>query len=283
MNYSYSINDTEPGVGWAEKLFEYNKQLLKENRITIEDARAVDWRFLVGVTANKKVCIIGGSHAIVPLTIASECAELTYINNDGELLEYIQHRAKECGITNLSTLHAEDEKTPLSYQKKFDICCVYSWYAGSGKNCRFGEMVSRVRAMVNSGGCACFFIENSRLLLPAIRKKTLKSGSLRASYGRSRSLMKKCGFAWVESFSPLPSGKSVPLYYLPLDSKRAIQYFVRCILPMIFLLTPEARKKSGMIFPLVATGTRIMQFLRLEWLLKYLVPEYFIVAGSAEC
>lgn len=304
--------ETAEKEGWQKVLYE--KIHLKDARDynIIGDERRADWKYLLPLKRSAVVLDLGCGWGAISISL-SEVADTVYsMDATLERVRWLDLRRRQEGITNIIPVHGGDQlKLPFP-EKYFDLICmvgvlewVGSWDEKINPKQAQIEMLNEVFKLLKKGGILYIGIENRfginyllggkdhnglpfvsilpRFLASIISKRF--TGNPYTTYQYSvfgyRELLNKAGFRDIVFYAPLPQYRS-PIFYLPLDNSRVINYFFRYLFGMLSNTSASTRKYYGLLYDFGKIISKVMSAVNLSYLAKLFAPGFSVIAKKGD-
>jgi SAM-dependent methyltransferase/uncharacterized protein YbaR (Trm112 family) len=266
--------------GWATALYEYAKARIGRGGTTTEDQRTADWIYLMPLTRETKVVVLGCGLGTVPIVLAKACGKVYAADSSWEKIAYLNVRKRQQGIENLFPVFVRGVSGLPFPGKCFDLVSVRQFQWGM-KPTGFENVAQYVHRLLKDGGTAHFSLGN-RLAYQRLLRREKKDPSfpLHTIFSYRR-MLRAAGFSEIQFYSPLPHHNGIPLFYLPLENKPALDFFFRNIFPLFEMVTPEVKLRYGLEYAVAKVGVRICLFLKLTRFAKVFSPGFCIIAEKA--
>jgi SAM-dependent methyltransferase len=274
---------------WQEVAFHAALALERDGRSApaSEDARSLDWRFLLRLDGSERVLLLGCGLGQATCTLAAAAGEVCVVDTDRERLAGVERRLRQSAVGNASTAVAETiDRLPFP-DSHFDLVVAgrpempEAYAHGS-----LEQFAARIRKAIKPGGMAQFSVRNRWSPLGLAAESGSRGGpatdagsSLVASIAGCRRALRRAGFDDVQVYAPLPLHDGIPLVLLPLDGGAPAALFLRDLCSVFEMVSPEARGRYGWLYTAARAGLRLVGWLRGGWSLKYVVPGFCLLAS----
>lgn len=266
--------------GWQTALYDFSISRVLQSLPVPEDQRIADWTYFAPLTDQSSALIIGCGWGEVPITLSKRCHHVTAVDSLPERVDFLKVRQKQQRIDNLEVhLLTEDWTLPFP-DASFDFVCVGPQPARSGAFLPFKKAAQRVYQLLKDDGAA-FFSAGNRWSVASLHSRTQNGVLSRHTLFGYRSILKKCGFADIQAYAPLPYYDGIPLMNLPLDEPHAIRFFFRHIFPLFEMVSPES-KKAYAEYAAARFGVRLLRIFGLESISKYFLTGFSLRAQKPE-
>lgn len=246
-------------VGCEAALYELARKRIAEEKTLLEDPRVADWIYLTPLARNAKALVIGCGLGTLPLSLARVCKEVTVVDPDSRRIGFLNLRMKEKGIRNVETICGTPDE---SLEESFDLVSLTDW-----------SLVGKMPPLLKEGGVLGLSVGN----------RLWGRGDHTLSGYRRR--LRKIGFSDLLIHAPLPYHDGIPLFYLPLGRRGAMNFFFEKIFPLAEMVSPETKKQYAIPYQLARIGVRIAKAFHLLPLAGNFVPGFLVLAkkgGAAQ-
>lgn len=261
--------------GWQRGWFEYTRRELARGH-AVDDARAADWTYFARVGPDSRVLLTGWPLLVSVMALVGRVREVWVLagEEDAGLVAFWQ---KSTGAMNVRVVRGDVRDGLPFRERSFDLVSIGSAPAG-GAGLTFSEIARAAMRLLSGNGTAHFVVGN--WLWSKVTGGNNGRG-LRSVIGYRREL-RRLRFAGIRVFAPLPRHTCTPLCYLPLDSRPAIETFLRDLFPLFAAVSPEVKRAYAFEYLLARLGVWAMTAGNLGGLLKFLVPGYSILAQRVD-
>ncbi len=263
---------------WSVALYEYVKKRVEKGDTVTEDQRIADWRYLLPLHRDSYALVLGSGWGTVPIALAETCGRVYAIDSTWEKIAFVNARRKQQGIDNLYPVYMKGVSSLPFPEKFFDLITMVDFQRHATRSVRFREIVRYLYCLLKEGGRIYFSVDN-RLAFQHLFRLVKANATLpiHTIYGY-RHILQEEGFSEIRFYAPLPHYDGIPLFYLPLESSEALNYFFQNIFPLFEMVSPEVKKQYGFQYKLAKIGVRLTLIFRLTNLAKFLVPGFSIIA-----
>ena len=265
----------------SESIYLSQPPPLQEN-LSDEDRRVADWIYLVPLSADSVVLVLGCSRKIIPLVLSENCGRVYVVDSNQAEINLLKAQIERQGINNLFPVQSSnilDLKFPPRY---FDFISVQGFAVPPGESISFQSLIQQVRPFLREGGVLQVTMGNQldpRQLIFA-KQKNPNEPFPHHTYWDYRRILKSEGFSDVQFHAPLPGYRGIPLFYVPLEDRRAVGFFLRNVFPLCETVSHKRKQAYAIEYGLAKIATRLMLALRLSFLLKFFVPGYSVIAKN---
>ena len=268
---------TAQNEGWQTALFNFNKEQVAKDYPTLEDKRMSDWRFLIPIDKTHTVLVLGCGLGVIPIALSEQCKKVYAVDPEWEKATFLNIRKDQLGIENLIPLQGNKiDKLPFK-KESFDLVVILGNNYPMDSSYNFDLLSEQIHRLLKERGKTYFCLANKWSFQHLFTQVKTKDAKLTYNlYGYKRILEKK-KFSNIRFFAPLPYHNRIPMFYLPLDSKKAIQFFFRSVFPLFDMVTPEVKKTYGLQYKLIKIIVKIALLLRLTALVKLFVSGFSII------
>lgn len=263
--------------GWNNAFFEFNKQLVNEGIPAIEDARSVDWQYLVDIKKTSTVLLVGCNLGIAAVEIAKRCEKVYIAHSEFAAIHLLQIRSVQQNIDNLFPILIDDPcKLPFK-NISFDLI-VFANFIIKKPLLSIKTLLKLFNQFLSKNGNVCLSLENKYSFQRLFRPLNNKTGMSIQSYSKYLSTISQCGFTGMESYAPLPHFNRIPLFYVPLKNNNALSYFVKYTFALFNVVTPETKRAYGIQFTIARIGISFISIFKLIGFIRHVVPGFFFIA-----
>lgn len=270
--------------GWRRGWFEYARCEVSRDH-AIDDARAADWTYLVRVGPDSRVLLTGWPLLVSAMALAGRVREVWVLAGEEDAtLVALWREGTETANVHVVQGNLRDG---LPFREgMFDLVSIgHDAEPSDGIGMTFSELAHAAMRVLRANGTAHFVVGNWLWPARLIGGGARESGLPQRSIVGYRRVLQRVRFAGVKVFAPLPRHTRTPLCYLPLESRSAIESFMRDLFPLFAAVSPEVKRAYAVEYWLARMGVWLISAAHLGGLLKFLVPGYCILAqrvpGSA--
>ncbi len=260
--------------GWNTALYNYTKVQVGKNGTVVEDQRTADWRYLLPLSSESVALVLGCGLGTVPVALSETCRKVYAVDSCWDKVAFLNIRKKQHKIDNLYPTYAHDTLSLPFSAGCFDLVSVRDM----AQPLPFYKTVRRAHGLLKEGAIAHFSLGNrlafQRLLC---RGESGASPPLHTIFGYRR-ILKTEGFSDIQFYAVLPHHNGIPLFYIPLESSQAMEFFLRNIFPLFEMVTPESKQAFALEYMVAKIAVRLGLFFNLTSLAKIFVPGFCVIA-----
>jgi SAM-dependent methyltransferase len=265
--------------GWQVAAHEHMKVLNhRAYRLAIDEYSA-QLRFLLPLTPESRVLQLQCGWGAVALNMATCTASVVAMDDRAARLCFLSARRAHMGAENLHIVYGSPSP-PLPFVDGtfdaviiLDVLAQVGATAGSKWKRMQHEHLEEAKRVLRSGGWLLLGVANR---LGFFRPHMRSPRHLRTYWGYCR-VVHDVGFSKTQFHSPLPSHQE-PFFILPLDRSRLLTHFIdRMFTAEDYRSKLEARG-LGSAYRLAQALWRVGRRLQVTALLRYVVPDYLILA-----
>ena len=273
----------------------------------VSDERRGDWKYLLPLSKNSVVLDFGCGWGAISLALSRVCGKVIAMDANWERIKFLSLVKKQQKIDNIFPVHGGREIDIPFQDGYFDLVSmvgVLEWLAwkknGNPQKIQL-DFLKRISRLIKKGGHLYIGIENrfgfnyilggrdhNRLRFVSLMPRSIASflskkitGEPYTTYQYSifgyKKLLMEAGFSKVEFFLPLPQYRA-PFYYIPFNNTNAFNYFLDTIFPLLETASPETKKAYGFQYKTAKAGAKIVSFLKLTSLARFIAPGFSIIA-----
>lgn len=272
-------------VGWPAAVFEDGLRDAQGADAVVEDLRALDWTFLLDLRDSSTALVLGCGFGMAPCAVAARVQSVYALERREREhgIALVRLQARQQGINNLRTMLCR-RAAELPFQSgTFDLVATGGWLPtrASASAAEFRTLAAAVRPLLRPGGTAQFLVRNrispARVLTARLGGQQAAAFSLTAR--SCRKTLQDLGYSVVRLYAPLPLYDRAPLMYLPLESRPAIEGFLKDCFASFDLVSPEVKRRYRFELRLARMAVAVMRRARLAHLLESLVPGFCVLAS----
>ncbi len=267
--------------GWGVAFYYYTKAQIEQGKTVLEDERMADWRYLLPAQTGNTVLTLGAGWGTIPVALAENATAVHVVDRSPETIAFLRIRQRQQNLHQLHLIHA-DSWSHLNFERDaFDLIAVREFDWNGGHPMPFGEMLRRLYPLLKPGGTIQVTVGNRlafQQLLGLERKH--RSSPLHTLPGYRR-ILRTAQFTDIQVYAPLPHHQGIPMFYVPLDDTRAMQFFFSHLFPLFERVSAEARQAYRLQYAIARTMVRFSLMTRLTRLAPYFVPGFCIFARKA--
>jgi hypothetical protein len=265
---------------WQHVVFEQMKAVVQSDRSEpSEDVRTLDWTYLVP-TSGRRVLVLGCGWGLAPCSLALRASHVSVVDVDGDRLAFVQERARQIGVRNMTVRQCERLDTLPMNDEAFDLIVAGrpELPAEFTVGVTFQRFAAILLTLLGRDGTVQFSVRNT--WSPSTFGSGGKSGYAQ-SLRQCRALLLQAGFARVEVYAPLPHYDAAPLALLPMKGTAAGKIFLRDLAGVFETVSPESRAAYGIRYPLARAVLQLLRHSGGAGLLKYGVPGFCVLASRS--
>lgn len=294
--------------GWTTAIYDYLKLKSIRDYVIVGDERRADWRYLLPLSQDSVALDLGCGWGAIAIALSEICGSVIAMDATWERISFLNIRKEQQKIENLFPIHGGDQLEFPFYDNYFDLVSMVgvlewigTWYINAKPRDAQITALKKICSLLKKGGYLYIGIENRfgyqylvgakdhnglpfvsilpRLLANFVSK--LFTGEAYTTYQYSiygyKKILWEAGFSEIQFFSPLPQYRT-PLFYLPLSSNKALNYFFEYIFPLFDMVSPEVKKDYALQYKIAKIGVRLVLLLKITGLAKFFVPGFSILA-----
>ena len=295
--------------GWETALYEYTKARVTRNGLAYEDQRVADWKYLLPLSRDSVVMVVGCGLGTVPVSLAETCGRVYAVDPTWEKVCFLNARKKQQGIDNLFPIFGSRNLDFPFARGQFDLIAIvgtFEWVTMrsgvGGLRAAQVEALQHIHGLLKQDGRLYFTADNrfgyqhlfggmgkswlrlagvisrsvAKLATRVVKREGL--GTQRYSIRGYKKLLREAGFGNTDFYAPLPKHTGIPLFHLPLHNDEAMRYFFSNIFPLFEMVSPEVKGQYGLQYPMAKIGARLALRFRGTKLAKYFAPGFSIIA-----
>lgn len=265
-------------LGWANAYFNHVRTLVAGGSVPVEDLRAADWMYLLSLNKGLTALVLGCGEGVIPFALSEVCGQVYAVDQEANRLRFLRIRARQEGIENLYTVHA-NQITQLPFpEKHFDLIVFRDFLWSEIAPGRFENISSYLCRLLKENGVAYFNVSNRtgfQRLLGRERRSSWVSTHTLPGYRR---ILRATGFTDLEFYAPLPYYDGIPLFFVGLEHADSSDFFLRSLFPLFEAVSPEVKRKYAVEYRFAKVGASLALTFRLAGLVPFFVSGYGIIA-----
>lgn len=267
----------EDKVPWEEFFFEAGKENLLKKGASLEDRRIADWQFLLPVRSGAEALVVGIGLGTLPVALAGSFGRVYAADTSSSLIDFLKTRKEQQCLEALQPIQVWDLDDLRFPQSSLDLISINpEEQRGLTKERKFTDIIDFLKEFIAPNGILQLTVGNRFAAQNWFR--TRRKNNLRDTLSNYRRVLKKSGFRHLEIYAPLPHFDGIPLFYLPLHSPQVIDFFLKKVLPLMEMVSPEAKRTHAVEYWMSKMFIGIAIRLRLARLIPYFVSGYCIIA-----
>ena len=254
--------------GWQRGWFEYARTEVAAGR-SLDDARAADWTYLVRLGPESRVLLSGPQLLVTAAALAERAGEVWVATADSGEARVLKGWRRQLRSGRVRIIDADLSRGIPFADGTLDLVSIR---AGASP---FQDVAADAARVLRPGGTARFVADNR--LFPKQLAGADRSGRAHTIAGYRR-ILGRAGLTGIRCFAALPRHTQTPLCLVPLESRTAVELFLRDVFPVFATVSPEVKRAHALEYMLARAGVWVMTRARLGGLLKWFVPGYLILA-----
>jgi SAM-dependent methyltransferase len=203
--------------------------------------------------------------------------EVVYVIDDVlPRLQFLEARRNEQGLHNIHLI-LSDKKSPLPILPgSIDLVsiCDSGWI---DEGLSFELVSAQMHRLLKNGGILYFLAKNKMGIQNLWRSRSELESKAHSMSGYVN-VMEREGFSEIDFYAPLPFYDGIPLFYLPLNDKRAMRYFFEHNFQLFEMVSPEVKKQYGLQYTLAKTAVKCALPLGLTGLSRHFLSGFAVFA-----
>jgi SAM-dependent methyltransferase len=278
--YMAELLDTTERFGWQQGLFNYRAFGLSspDAGMVDEDERSADWVYMLRSKPGQKALVIGPGLGTIPFRMAGLGLHVYTIDCASGPSRFINAVCRERKIKNICPA-VIDTAMELPFLKNTFDAVIFRNYSEYNTLSGFQGLLKKSLELLKPGGQAAFYVNNTMSPLGMFRESD-GSKARSKTFSGYRKALKTAGFFTLEILAPLPSVRGIPLFMLPLSKKQTLTFFLKMLFPLFATVSPEVKKRYGVIYDLGKIAAYSLQKLHGAWMVPWFCPGYLILARA---
>jgi SAM-dependent methyltransferase len=265
-------------AGWETAFFDYTKARITSGHSGVEDQRMADWQYLLPLGKDTVALALGCGWGTVPIALAETCKTVYAVDTSWAQIAFLAARTRQQHVHNLFPIHVGGGLDLPFHREQFDLVSLAGFRWMPHQSIGVTDVVRRVRDLLRSGGVAYLCLGNRLSFSQLLRRRRSGSPLPLHSMRGYRRILEAEGLTDIRFYAPLPSWDGPPLFYLPLEDPRAVEFFFRQIFPLFEMVSPEVKRTYAAEYAAAKLGVRLTLLAQLTGLAKLFVPGFGIVA-----
>jgi hypothetical protein len=227
--------------------------------------------------------VIGCGLGTAPMAASSIYKEVVALDRSKNKIDFLTIRAAERGATNIKAEHINDFSEIDPQSRAFDLISIASPedLGVEGKTLR--KAVARAAGLLKNGGVLRLNCRNAlspRFIMKSEGNAVVGTSLTLAGY---TGILHRAGFSGIKVYAPFPDYTGIPMFYVPLDSAEAVDYFYKIIFSLFDMVSPEVKKSRALEYG--AAKLAVGFLCRAGWakgLMKFFLPGFMFLAVRSD-
>lgn len=260
--------------GWSPASFTFFKELLGKKGAYLEDERQADWKYLLPLQKDRVSLVMGCGFGTLPVALTEISKEVYAVDGSAGKVDFLNIRKQQQVLETLHPIKIESWDSLPFMPESFDLISA----AAYPNELPFQTFARQVGTLLKPGGVVQFNLGNRLGFQNLLNLERKSFGVTLHTLKGYQKILEKNGFNQVTVYTPLPSYKGVPMFYVPLAGNQAMNFFLKNIFPLFERVSPEVKQHYALQYKIARLGVRIALQFKLTWLARYFVPGFCLFA-----
>jgi SAM-dependent methyltransferase len=266
-----ALNAAVARDGWARAYDSACKAAIAAGAF-VEDDRIADWQYLLPLQGSADAMVIGAGLGTMPTVLARSMKNVTVVETNEERRQLVDARVRFLGQANVQP---RPDASDGALNGRFDLVAsrACDW---SGPSTDPAAVIALSARVLKPNGWCCLTLFNRWSATSILRGGETRHDAW--SKTRYEAALAAAGFTDIVFYAVIPSVEAPPLFWVPLTGRGAFRYFLRDLLGLLDLASPEARSRFQWLLRVSRIGVSAALALRLTSVAAHFAPAFGVTA-----